>query len=155
MDDQRFAHEMEAMYRRDLTNATEIVLDVKNRVRAPGAPAHPPPSVTTSGGSASRAAAGALRVGRAVSAAVTARRTFEPVESRLLILTAALFLGFAALLAFLPDLLLYPVIAIFLWIGLALLYKAWKLRRAGPQIEATPTPGDASNEVSRITGEEP
>jgi cardiolipin synthase A/B len=63
VEDEAFALEMEEMYIQDLENATEVVLDAKQKVRAPGEPPHPHPVLTSGGGSASRAAAGALRIG--------------------------------------------------------------------------------------------
>jgi cardiolipin synthase len=65
---------MEEMYLQDLTNATEVVLDAKQHVRAPGEPRHPHPMMTSGGGSAGRVAAGAVRIGNAVGAAFTNRR---------------------------------------------------------------------------------
>ena len=38
VEDERFAGQMADMYREDLGHATEVVLDARNRVRAPGAP---------------------------------------------------------------------------------------------------------------------
>ncbi len=40
IEDEVFAREMEEMYLQDLTNATEIVLDAKEKMRAPGGPTH-------------------------------------------------------------------------------------------------------------------
>ncbi|HEX5708169.1 MAG TPA: phospholipase D-like domain-containing protein, partial [Pyrinomonadaceae bacterium] len=49
VEDEPFAREMEEMYLQDLTNATEVVLDAKHRLHAPGEPRHPR-VLTTSGG---------------------------------------------------------------------------------------------------------
>jgi cardiolipin synthase len=143
VEDDSFAREMEEMYVRDLTNATEIVLDIRNKIRAPGEPLHPHP-VLTSGGSVGRAAAGALRIGSAVGAAFTNRRAFEPVEARILVTVGTLLLGLAILLVFLPAVLVYPAVVLFLWMGAALLYRAYNLHRkhkqdtAGVKEGATP-----------------
>ena len=80
VEDESFAREMEEMYLQDLTNATEVVLDAKHRLRAPGEPPHPHPVLTSGGGSSGRAAAGAIRIGHAIGAAFTDRRVLEPVE---------------------------------------------------------------------------
>jgi cardiolipin synthase len=127
VENEKFAREMQEMYLDDLTNATEIALDLKNRVRASGT--HHQRPVGSGGGSTSRVAAGALRVGSAVGAAVTNRRLFEPVEGQLLVTFAALLLSLAVLLAILPALLVYPAIVLCTWAGLALAYRAFKLRR--------------------------
>ncbi len=126
VEDKKFAHEMEEMYVADLTNATEIVLDEKHKVRAPVGRRR---RLKRAGGSGGRAAAGALRIGNAVGAAFTSRRVLEPVEARLMVLGGALLLGLAILFAYFPRLLVYPVVAIFLWFAIALLYRALKLYR--------------------------
>jgi cardiolipin synthase len=60
VENELFAREMEEMYLQDLTNATEIVLDAKQKVRAPGEPLHRHPMMTSGGGRG--AAAGAVRI---------------------------------------------------------------------------------------------
>ena len=77
------------MYLEDLKNATEIVLDKKHKVRAPGAP-RSRRATSTAGGSVSRAAAGAIRIGNTVGAAFTNRRVIDAVEARIM-LTGGLF----------------------------------------------------------------
>jgi hypothetical protein len=77
VEDEHFAREMEEMYLQDLTNATEVVLDAKLRLRAPGEPPHPHPVLTSGGGSGGRAAAGAIRIGNAIGAVFTDRRVLE------------------------------------------------------------------------------
>ena len=128
IEDEAFAREMEAMYLEDLTNATEIVLTPKRKVRAPR-------GTTTrhvggrGTGSATRAAAGALRVGNAIGAAFSNRRAMEPVEARLMVTAGIVLLLLAALFGFFPRALAYPAVVFFTWIALALLYRGYKLRR--------------------------
>lgn len=129
VEDELFARRMEEMYLQDLTNATEVVLDEKRKVRAPGEPPHPHPVLTSGGGSAGRAAAGAIRIGHAVGAAFTNRRVLEPVEARMMITGGILLLALAILFGFFPRLLVYPLIIIFVWIAVALLYRGYKLHR--------------------------
>src|SRR3954451_7917632 len=76
VEDERFGQDMDAMYLEDLSNATEVVLDLKRRVRAPKGQRRP--TRAGGGGSATRAAAGALRLGSAVGAALSDRRVLEP-----------------------------------------------------------------------------
>src|SRR5207245_10657453 len=52
------------------------------------------------GGSAGRVAAGAIRIGNTVGAAVSNRRLLEPVEARIMIAVGLLLLGLAALFLF-------------------------------------------------------
>ena len=129
VEDESFAREMEEMYLQDLENATEVVLDAKQKVRAPGEPRRPHPVMTSGGGSGGRAAAGAIRIGNAVGAAFTNRRVLEPVESRIMLTVGMALLALAILFAKFPRALVNPVVVIFVWIAIALLYKGYKLRR--------------------------
>ena len=125
---------MEEMYLQDLTNATEIVLDLKRKVRAPGEPRHPVPVTTSGGGSIGRVAAGALRIGNAVGAAFTNRRVLEPVEARILLTSGAVLAGLSVISALFPRVPAYTLVASLAWISLALLYRGYKLyRRAKAQ----------------------
>lgn len=129
VEDEHFAREMEEMYLQDLTNATEVVLDAKHRLCAPGEPPHPQPVLTSGGGSGGRAAAGAIRIGNAIGAVFTDRRVLEPVESRIMLTSGALLLALAILFWFFPRLLVYPLIVVFVWIAAALLYRGYRLHR--------------------------
>jgi cardiolipin synthase len=129
IEDHEFALEMENQYLLDLGNATEVMLDMRRRVRAPGEPRHRVLVTTSGGGSSGRAAAGAIRISNAVGAAFTNRRVLEPVEARLILTTGFLLLGTAALLYFFPQVAGYSLMAILGWIGIALIDRAWKLYR--------------------------
>ena len=127
IEDVPFAREMEEMYLRDLEHATEVVLDSRRKVRLTQHVAHSHPATTSGGGSGGRAAAGALRLGNAVGAAISNRRVLGPVEARLMMTSALLLLGFAVLIWFFPRALTYPLIVLLVWISLALVYRAVKL----------------------------
>jgi cardiolipin synthase len=127
IENESFARDMEEMYLQDLTNATEVVLDEKQRVRAPGEPPHPRPVGTSGSGSAGRAAAGAVRIGNTIGAAFTNRRVLEPVEARTTAIVGTILLALAALFAFFPRVLAYPLVVVSIWIALALLYRSYKL----------------------------
>lgn len=127
IENEAFAHEMEDMYLQDLTNSTEITLDKRNRIFRSDSLDHRR-HVASRGGSTSRAAAGALRIGSAVGAAVTNRRVFEPVETQILASVGGLLFGLAVLFSFFPAGLVYPAILLFGWSGLALVYRACRLR---------------------------
>lgn len=129
IEDERFAHKMEEMFLDDLTNSTEIVLDAEHKVRAPGEPRHSHRRMSRGGGSGGRAAAGALRIGNAVGAAFTSKRVLEPVEARLMLIGGGLLLGLALFFALFPRVLVYPLVLIFLWFAIALLYRGYKLHR--------------------------
>ncbi|HET6371079.1 MAG TPA: cardiolipin synthase B, partial [Nitrospiria bacterium] len=79
------------------------------------------------GGSAGRAAAGALRIGNAVGAAFTNHRVLEPVERRLMTIAGALLFALTLLCVFFPRLVTYPIAAVALWLGVSLLIRGYRL----------------------------
>jgi hypothetical protein len=83
VEDERFGRAMEAMYIDDLGNATEILVERRRRVRPANAARHP--RKRGSGGSATRAAAGALRIGNAIGSALVARQVTGPAERQLFV----------------------------------------------------------------------
>jgi len=138
VEDERFARDMEEMYINDLNNATELVLDEKQKLRAPGAPKREQ-NVGLSGerGSAGRVAAGALRISNTIGAAISNRRVLEPIEARLMRLFALLLIALAALIVFFPPLLAYPLGAIAVWIAIVLLLRSYKMRRQAKRESAS------------------
>jgi cardiolipin synthase len=126
IEDDAFAHRMEQMYLEDLGNATEVVLDRRRRLCAPGEPRH---AGASGRGSASRAAAGALRIGNVVGAAFTHRRVLGPIEARLAAATGLLLCAFSVLFAIFPEALAFPLAALGAWGGIALLYRGYALHR--------------------------
>jgi cardiolipin synthase len=129
IENDEFARQMEEQYLTDLSNATEVILNARSRVSAPGEPRHRVPFATSGGGSSGRAAAGAIRISNAVGAAFSDRRVLRPIEAQLVLVAGLLLLGIAALLYFVPQVAGYVLMAIFGWIGIALVYRAWKLYR--------------------------
>jgi cardiolipin synthase len=129
IEDEPFARQMEEMYLQDLSNATEIVLTETRRGHARRLSRTRRPGPVKSRGSAGRVAAGAVRVGNAIGAAFTNRRTLEPVEARLAVLGGIVLLALALIFAFVPGLLVYPVVVILVWMAAALLYRGYRLHR--------------------------
>jgi cardiolipin synthase len=80
-------------------------------------------------GSAGLAAAGALRVGNTVTAAISERRTLESGERRMVLSGGLALLVVAVLWAVFPRVLGFPVTLVLGWLALSLLWKAWRLRR--------------------------
>ncbi len=119
VEDEGFAGVMEEAYRKDLEQSTEIVL-TRRRQRTEARPAR-------TGGSASRAAAGALRLGRAVGAALTNRRLLGPAEARVMGSAGVWMLVTAIVAALWPPLVAYPMAAVSGWLALSLLLRAWRL----------------------------
>jgi cardiolipin synthase A/B len=133
IEDEEFAHEMEAMYERDLSHATEIVIGEHRRV----CPVPPPTARDPvrarrwrrSSGAGGRATAGAIGIGSVVGAALTARRRLGAAEARLLggasILSAAV--GIVALLW--PRVVAVPIAILLIWIALSLFARAVQIHR--------------------------
>lgn len=127
IEDDAFAHRMEEMYLEDLGNATEVVLDRRHKVSAPGEPRHR--RTATGSGSARAAGAGALRIGNAIGAVFTDRRVLGPAEARLAVNAGLLLCAFSVLFAVFPEALAFPLIALGAWGGVALLYRGYELHR--------------------------
>ncbi len=129
IEDEPFAAQMEAAYERDLQRATEVVLRKHKRIRLPR-PDEAPRS-RPGGGSVGRAAAGALRLGRTVGAAVLNHRILGPAEAKPLALSALVPLALGVLAFAFPTAFAWPLALLLCWCGLTLLLRAWRLRHAG------------------------
>jgi cardiolipin synthase len=133
VEDEGFGRAMEEMYEQDLANATEVVLGVGRLVRGSRrvVPVSPAPLQRRRGrGSGPRAAAGAVRIGYAIGAAVTARRPLGPAESVLAGRAGVVLLLAAAVTLAFPRVTTIPLAALGIWVGVSLLARAWRLRRA-------------------------
>ena len=140
IEDEDCARRLQAMYEEDLANATEIVLSDRRRVR-PSAPVLR--QAAGSGGKAARAAAGALRIGNTVGAALSNRRRLGPAEAGLMFSVALAFLAVAVLAVAVPLVLTVPLAIVALWIAVTLLVRAWRMR-AAKQVPL----GDAGHNVA-------
>ncbi len=129
IEDDAFGARMEEMFLRDLTNTTEIVLNQRGKVRAPGRPPHEAHHPHGGRGSTGRVAAGAMRMGQTIGAALSNRRLLGPVEARLTIVGGLLLCALATLVALFPRALAYPAAALSLWVGLVLLSRGLRLCR--------------------------
>ena len=94
---------------------------VRARPNAPGAE------------SAGRAAAGALRIGNTVSAAVAGHRVLAPADARILGGAGLTLLLVAVVAAVWPRLLAWPFGLLLVWLGGALLARALRLWRERPR----------------------
>lgn len=131
VENDAFGQAMEAMYEADLANATEIVLG-RRRVR----PAASLPASDRSrsrrrgrGGSTSRAAAGALRIGNTFGAVLTAKRPVGPAEAVTLLYGGVLALALAAVAFVWPRVLAVPLGVFVAWLGLGWAARSWVLFR--------------------------
>ncbi len=131
-----FAREMEEMFLGDLRNATEVVLQ-RNRVRAPGAPARRHGATTSGGGSGGRVAAGAVRVGNTVTAAVINTRVLESVEANIALIAGAILATIAAIAFAYPRGIAYPIGVFATWFAAAILFRGIGLYRNRARANAT------------------
>jgi len=127
VEDDAFGRAMEEQYLEDLAGATEVVLNKRRRVGPTGAALTP--RTRRAGGSASRAAAGALRLGNALGAALSPRRLHGPAERRLLVPAGLALVAVAPVALLWPQALAWPLGAFALWLGLSLLLRAARAPR--------------------------
>lgn len=130
IEDDGFAREMEEQYLKDLGNATEILLEGRSRVTAAGGVR--PRRLRGGGGSASRAAMGAVRMGRVLSAVMTSK-VLGPAEARLMERAGALLIVLGPLGILLPQLLAWPLAFFSVWMGISLLVGALRARKSRAQ----------------------
>ncbi len=127
VEDERFAREMEAAFEADLANSTEIVLG-RRRQRIPRSRERLGARHERREGSAA-AAAGVVRLGNTVGAALGGYRVLAPAEATLLLVAGAVLLAVAALAVAFPRVVVAPAILVLAWLGLALLVQSVKIRR--------------------------
>jgi len=130
IQDTEFAGLMMAMYEKDLENATEVVLHGGKHPRPKGRRGK---AQSTYKRYASRSClmAGTARLGATVGAALSRHRALGGAESGVLAAggVAVILLALVGFLA--PHVLAYPLALIGLWLGGALLARAWRTRRGG------------------------
>ncbi|WP_243337410.1 phospholipase D-like domain-containing protein [Anaeromyxobacter soli] len=151
IEDEGFAQRMEDAYEEDLGRATEIVLDARHRVQ----PVRPvprlrrprPPGRRRRREGSAVAAAGALRIGNAVGAALGGYRVLGPTEARVLAVAAGVVLALGAVAVLWPRVIATPLAALGLWLGISLAARAWRLRRHGA---GAPTPVERSAEEAAV-----
>jgi cardiolipin synthase len=126
IEDGDVADRMEDLYEADLENSTEIVLDIRKRLRARGGTrrrtAH-----RGGTGSASRAAAGALRLSHTVGAAITNRRLLGRTEAGAMATVGAVLLLLTVVGILWPMVLAAPLVLLGGWVGIALIIRALEL----------------------------
>ena len=127
VEDERFAKEMEAAYLEDLVRSTEIVL----RGRRPK-PIQPRPrdrkgKPRLKPGSASQTAARIVRLSNAVGAAITNHRELGPAERVIMYWGAGLLAVVAAIAAYWPRAVAFPIAVLCAWIAVSLVVRALKL----------------------------
>jgi len=137
IEDAAVARQMEDMYERDLANATEIVLHPQERrllisrlKQSFEKDRHTRPLMRArTSGSASRATAGALRLGRTVGAALSQTRILATNEAGFVAAAGVVFILIAVASILWPHLVVVPFVVVMLWLAAALLLRARALRR--------------------------
>lgn len=143
IEDMGIAQAMAEMYEDDLDNATEVVLDSRRRVRIARKGRRLPRGGS---GSAARAAAGALRLGHTVGAAITNRRILGRTEAGTMAWVGAALIGLTMVGILWPIVLAVPIVLLSGWIGIALLARAYELKRVPG---ATPDVTEESERAGR------
>ena len=129
IQDAGFGAAMAAMFEQDLQNATEIVLQAGSMKRAGAKPRSNTDRSRKRHARRNRLVAGTVGLGSAVGAAITRHRSLGAAEAGTLVAGGAAITVLALLVLFLPRLLSYPIGVLGLWLGGALLVRAWRTRR--------------------------
>ena len=139
IEDENFGQQMTAMYEADLANSTEVVLTAR-KMRSVERRKTPRLEDWKRHGRSTRraAAAGAIRMGRTLGAALTARREVGPAEAYNLFWSSLIFLGLGALALWEPKAISMPFGVLAVWFAVAGLFRAWRLYRTGPSETRSP-----------------
>jgi cardiolipin synthase len=126
--DDALAGQMQAMYERDLTRSTEVLLD-----GTPSAAGRP--SRGTVNASAGRFFSGAIGLSHTLGASLSQDRRLGSSDSAVLLGGGVLLVLVGAAAVLVPRLVAYPIALAALWFAAGLLLHAWKLRRANRDVE--------------------
>ena len=127
-EDEPFSNEMEQMYLEDLSHSVEIVLRANNKVRSSAEPTGNGTPQKAASGSAGRAAAGVLRIGNTVGAAISNHRVLGPAEARIMFIVAGLLSVLSAVAILWPRMAAFPLALLGGWIAVSLLVRGYRLR---------------------------
>jgi cardiolipin synthase len=139
VEDENFGRQMTAMYEADLANSTEVVLTAR-KMRSVERRKTPRLEDWKRHGRSTRraAAAGAIRMGRTLGAALTARREVGAAEAYNLFWSSLIFLSMGALALKYPKAIAMPFGVLAVWFALAGLFRAWRLYRSSPGESRSP-----------------
>jgi cardiolipin synthase len=128
VEDEPFAKAMEEMYLEDLTHSTEIILSKRRKVRlVQKRPRRPLRQMGSGGGSVGRVGAGAIRISRAVGAAITNQRVLGPAEAKIMLSVGLILLGLALAAVFWPRWVTVPFVLLSGWLAVTLLIRSYRL----------------------------
>jgi cardiolipin synthase len=133
IEDANFGQQMMAMYEQDLANSTEVVLTARKLHLVERRKTPRLDDWRTRGRTTRRAAsAGAIRMGRTLGAALTARREVGAAEAYSLFWSSLIFLSLGLLAYKWPKAIAMPFAVMAIWFALAGLFRAWRLYRSVP-----------------------
>lgn len=127
VEDASFAEAMEAMYLEDLANATEIVPGWQSRRRQAKNMRSRRDRRFRRGG-VRRLAAGALALSSSIGKAMGSR-SLTATEAGSIAIIGFVLLALAVLITMFPVLIISPIVIGLIWFGLALLIRAFRLKR--------------------------
>jgi cardiolipin synthase len=128
VEDDTFGAAMEAMYLEDLATATEIVPGTRTRRRRKQN-LRMRRGRRSRRGSLGRFAAGALAISTTVGTTIGGSRSLTAMEARSIAIIGALMLAASVLVTIFPALIVSPIVIMMVWVGLALLTRAFRLHR--------------------------
>jgi cardiolipin synthase len=133
IEDEAFGRQMMAMYEADLSNSTEVVLTAHKMRSVERRKTPRLDDWKTRGRTTRRAAsAGAIRMGRTLGAALTARREVGAAEAYNLFWSSLIFLSVGLVAYKWPKAIAMPFAVFAIWFALAGLFRAWRLYRSVP-----------------------
>lgn len=132
IEDEGFAESMEHMYLEDLHRATELVLSDRRKIRLTEERRRRRSrySRKIGTGSVGRAGAGAIRIGSAVSAAITNRRVLGSSEGKTMFVFACILCAFSVASLLWPRWITVPLAFLSLWFAVSLAVGAYRLRKS-------------------------
>jgi cardiolipin synthase len=133
IEDGPMAEQMVRRYQEDLARSTEVVLSDRQHVRPVAASADR--GRPRAEGSAGRVAAGAIGAGVTLGVAISARRQVGPAEAQVLAVGGVFLLLLSAAALYWPRMIAVPLAALGLWVGVVLIWDAYRLhgRRQAPE----------------------
>jgi len=130
VEDAGFGEQMMAMFEKDLANSTEVVLTARKMRSAVRRKTARLEDWRTRGRTTRRAAAaGAIRMGRTLGAALTKHRAVGAAESYNLFWSSLIFLGLGLLALKYPKAIAMPLGVLAVWFAVAGLFQSWRLYR--------------------------
>ncbi len=130
VEDAGFGEQMMAMFEKDLANSTEVVLTARKMRSAERRKTARLEDWRTRGKTTRRAAAaGAIRMGRTLGAALTKHRPVGAAEAYSLFWSSLIFLGLGLLALKYPKAIAVPLGVLAVWFAVSGLIQSWHLYR--------------------------